>query len=416
MKLALVLNRFWPEVGGAETNLYFQAVELARRFDVTVFTPRRLAEEKDYEEHGGFKVHRLPDAFNRARAFPNLAARTFMPSLFTHLMRGGFDVVQAFASLNHNTLAAFAATRLLRTPRIFCSFDFLDYATLIREQGSRAAVSAITNHVPTRRKAFMLRHMEHVFAISQRELEFLRRFNPAASYSPVPVLADEYLQATPSPRARHGIGDDEFVYLCLGRVSEIKGQDLALEAFLRIHREVPRSRLVIVGRSDYEEGYVAAMRERIAETGLGDRVLFTGMVERADVIAWLAHSDAHVIPVRFLNSGAVVAETWAAGTVVIQSDVVDPNYVVDGENGYLFESESVEALAAQMRAASRDRERLAAMAERGRRFVLEKLTYPRLIETYTDVYQRLVRRPSSAFGTQAAAASGPASSSGSSMR
>ena len=47
LKLALVLNRFWPEVGGAETNLYFQARELARRFDVTVFTPRRLADEAE---------------------------------------------------------------------------------------------------------------------------------------------------------------------------------------------------------------------------------------------------------------------------------------------------------------------------------------------------------------------------------
>jgi len=392
LRIALVLNRFWPEVGGAETNLYFQAVELAKHYDVTVFTPKRLADEADHETHAGFSVHRLPDALNRGKRYPNLAARTFMPSLLPRLLRGGFDVVQVFPSLNDNSLLAFAATRLLRTPMVFCSFDFLDYAELIRAGGGSMDLNVIASHVPSRREACMLRRVEHVFAISQRELAFFRRFNANASYSPVPVLVDEYLEPSPSPRGRYGIAPEDFVFLCLGRVSEIKGQDLALEAFIRVQHELPGSRLVIVGRSDYEEGFVAAMKSRMEETGLGDRVLFTGMVDRPDVIAWLAHADAHVIPVRFMNSGAVVAETWAAGTIVIQSDAVDPNYVVDGENGYLFPSESVDALAEKMRAAWHNRATLPAMAERGRRFVLDNLTYQRLVEIYSEVYRRLVPR------------------------
>jgi glycosyltransferase involved in cell wall biosynthesis len=272
---------------------------------------------------------------------------------------------------------------------VFCSFDFLDYASLIRESGGRMDVNVIASYVPSRREAYMLKRVEHVFAISQRELAFFRQFNAHASYSPVPVLVDEYLVPSVSPRGRYGIGSDEFVFLCLGRVSEIKGQDLALEAFIRIQRDVPGSRLVIVGRSDYEEGFVSSMKRRIAEAGLADRVVFTGMVERPEVIGWLAHSDAHLIPVRFMNSGAVVAETWAAGTIVIQSDAVDPNYVVDGENGYVFESESVDALAARMVEAYRNRPNLHAMAARGRQFVLENLTYQRLVEIYSEVYRRL---------------------------
>jgi glycosyltransferase involved in cell wall biosynthesis len=392
LRIALVLNRFWPEVGGAETNLYFQAIELARQFDVTIFTPKRLADEADYEEHQGFRVHRLPDARNRGGRYPNLASGTLMPGLLPRLLRGGFDLIQVFPSLNHNSLIAFIASRLARTPFVFCSFDFLDYATLIREGGGRLDVNVIAGHTPSRREAFVLRRAEHVFAISQRELAFFRRYNPSASYSPVPVLVDEYLEPAASPRGRHGIGEQDFVFLCLGRVSEIKGQDLALEAFVRMHERAPGSRLVIVGRNDYEEGFVAAMRRRVQDAGLGDRVLFTGMVERPEVIGWLAHADAHVIPVRFMNSGAVVAETWAAGTVVIQSDAVDPNYVVNGDNGYLFRSEDIDDLAARMLDAHGNRPGLAAMAERGRAFVLENLTYQRLVELYAAEYRRLVPR------------------------
>ena len=391
----LVLNRFWPEVGGAETNLYFQACELARLYDVTGVTPRRLADEAEYEEHAGFRIHRLPDMLNRQRRFPNLGARTFMPSLLPRLLRGNFDLVQAFPSLNGNSQLAYAATRLLRIPFVFCSFDFLDYAQLIQQGGGRMDVDVIAGHEPSRREAHVLRRAEHVFSISQRELAFFRRCGASASYAPVPVQTDEYLVPAASPRAARGIGPEEFVYLCLGRVSAIKGQDIALEAFLRIQREAPNSRLVVVGRSDYETEFTAAMHRRIAQAGLGDRVLFTGMVERPEVIGWLAHADAHVIPVRFMNSGAVVAETWAAGTVVIQSDAVDPNYVVDGENGYLFPSESVEALGERMLAAYRNRANLHAMAARGREFVLANLTYQRLTAIYTEQYRRLAPQ---AFG------------------
>ena len=40
-KILFLVNRFYPEVGGAETNTFFQAKLLAKDHDVTVFTPMR---------------------------------------------------------------------------------------------------------------------------------------------------------------------------------------------------------------------------------------------------------------------------------------------------------------------------------------------------------------------------------------
>jgi glycosyltransferase involved in cell wall biosynthesis len=69
---------------------------------------------------------------------------------------------------------------------------------------------------------------------------------------------------------------------------------------------------------------------------------------------------------------------------------VDPNYVEDGVNGYVFPSESVLALAEKMLAAWHNRAQLDAMAARGKEFVLANLTYQRLIEIYAEQYRRLV--------------------------
>ena len=132
MKIALVLNRFYPEVGGAETNLYFQAQELSKRHQVTVFTPRRLPETPKNETIGAFAVRRLLDIRNR---LPNIGRDTFMPGIFFRILFGRFDAVMAFPSLNHNNILALLASKIRRIPFILCSFDLLDYAEIQKKTG-----------------------------------------------------------------------------------------------------------------------------------------------------------------------------------------------------------------------------------------------------------------------------------------
>ena len=145
MKIALVLNRFYPEVGGAETNLYFQAKELSKRHQVTVFTPRRLPETPKKETLGAFSVRRLLDVRNR---LPNIGRDTFMPGIFFRILFGGFDAVMAFPSLNHNNILALIASKIRRIPFILCSFDLLDYAEIQKKTGKRPFWPASRSFTP----------------------------------------------------------------------------------------------------------------------------------------------------------------------------------------------------------------------------------------------------------------------------
>lgn len=92
-----------------------------------------------------------------------------------------------------------------------------------------------------------------------------------------------------------------------------------------------------------------------------------------------------------MNSGAVVVETWASGTPVIQSDVVDPNLVADGLNGFLFKKGSVENLAEKMAEAYARKGELKRMAGEGAKLVREKYTYEYLIGLYEKAFGRLVK-------------------------
>jgi glycosyltransferase involved in cell wall biosynthesis len=237
-----------------------------------------------------------------------------------------------------------------------------------------------------------LRRFDHVFCISDKEIEFCRRYNANVDYSPVPVLASEYERQTTDPREKYGIAQEDFVFLALGRLSEIKGQDLVLEAFRRALPSLDGARLVFVGRTDYDPRMFNSMQQCIDEHDLGERVIFTGEVERDEVLAWLRHCDIHVIAVRFMNSGAVVVESWASGTPVIQSDVVDPNLVQDGHNGFLFARGSVEGLSQAMVRAFTGRTTLPKMGEAGFELVRQKYTYEHLIELYRQTFKDVLSR------------------------
>lgn len=387
LKLAIVTNRFYPEVGGAETNIFYQARMLAEKHELTVICPKRIKKPR-IEMEQGFRIIRLLDVFNNPPRYPNLAAKTLCPDLLLHLLRSDYDIIQCFPALNYNNALAFIAAKLRGIPFILCFFDFIDYAGEIAAKG-KIDPDILKSVQPSFYQRYILKHMDYAFAIADKEISFLQRFNPRVEYSPVPILSEEYETTVANPLGSLGLNEDNFVFLCLGRVSFIKGQDIALKAFAKAHPLMPKAKLVYVGRTDYEPEFYAQMQSEIITHDLQDSVFFTGMVDREIVLAWLRYADIHVIPVRFMNSGAVVVESWISSTPVIQSRVVDPNLVIEDYNGYLFDTEDPDDCAQKMLKAFNNRAFLPALAENGKALVKTKYTYEYLIELYNKCYKLL---------------------------
>jgi glycosyltransferase involved in cell wall biosynthesis len=125
-------------------------------------------------------------------------------------------------------------------------------------------------------------------------------------------------------RARHGL--DRY-YLFVGSLVNRKGPDILLRALTRVGLPC-----IVVG-----DGPMRASLERLASrSGIADRVIFTGALERHDVNRYYADAEALVLPSVSEGVPLVAIEALAAGTPVVASNLTGVASVVrDGENGLL---------------------------------------------------------------------------------
>ena len=145
----------------------------------------------------------------------------------------------------------------------------------------------------------------------------------------------------PAARAAFPQIQDRQLLLSLGRIDPVKNQSWLLEQAPAIFARHKRALLVLAGPST-DEPYECALRRRIAELSLGDRILLTGGLPSGDprLVGLLQSAAALILPSRSETFGLVILEAWAAGTMVLSANASGPAALVrQGHNGWLFDLE-----------------------------------------------------------------------------
>ncbi len=385
-RLLVVANRFAPQVGGAELVTLNIVQGLAIHFDVDVVTPLRDDAPRT-ERRDGFTVFRAWNLHNPVNRLPYLRAEALCPTVFTRLLSGAYDLVHCFPALNRNNQMALLGANLKRIPIFLTNYDAFDYALLLTRGG--AISDTLEQLTLTPRQRWQLKRFNAVFTISRRETAMISEVNPNTFLSTVPAILEEHDREVDVEafRQKYLRGYNGPVILCLSRVAHIKGQDLLLSALPYLREKLPRFVVLIVGRSDFEPDYYRQLQAYVQNNNLEEHVCFTGPLSRDEALASFRVCDVHVFPMRFMNSGAVVVETWAARKPVLLSNMVDPNYVVEGENGFTFDVADPQDLCEKLVLMLRDREHCQIMGANGRRLVEEKFQYPHLIRQYMAAYE-----------------------------
>jgi 1,2-diacylglycerol 3-alpha-glucosyltransferase len=137
-------------------------------------------------------------------------------------------------------------------------------------------------------------------------------------------------------RRRLGVKDDEKMVLTVGRVAWEKNIDLVLKGFALLHKDDPKTKLVIAGNGPAMKHCV----ELACELGISDSTTFPGFVSDDDLPKYYAACDTFTIASKFETQGLVLLEAMATAKPITGIDYrAVGELIVDGWNGFKFKEE-----------------------------------------------------------------------------
>lgn len=200
----------------------------------------------------------------------------------------------------------------------------------------------------------------HVFA----SCEFVRQSGikagiPAENIETMHHMADlETFSLAPDRewlRAEFGWSPDTPVITAAARLDKDKGFTRLVNAFEKVHAEMPEARLLICGVPSPGTSHDQVIKSRVKELHLEEYIKFAGY--RKDLPRIFAGSDVFSQPIKFDASSLVILGAMATGLPVVAcySGSV-PEVVADGETGLLSELDDRDALANNLLKLLRDPE------------------------------------------------------------
>lgn len=290
---------------------------------------------------------------------------------------GSYDVVHVHSLYLYPQFAAAREARRHGVPYVVSPHGALD--PWLRGRGRlQKAVAEV---------AWQRRMLERAAALhftSEEESRLTRDVAPKVARVIVPLgIRWGEFQQLPPPAGLRGSGP---VVLTLGRLSPKKGLDVLVRAFAIAARDVPGATLVIAGPDD--EGLRPGLAELAAKEGMGDRVLFPGMLHGNEKLAALAAADVWALPSHTENFGIAVVEALAAGRATVVSPAVNLAADIERSGAGLIAEPEPERFGAAIASLLRDPARRAELGARAREFARGydwDALAPRIVAMYDQV-------------------------------
>ncbi len=196
--------------------------------------------------------------------------------------------------------------------RILWTTDALTclFANVINPEGE--GVKRLLQEAKVTRKAM------HIIANGNINGVDLKRFTPGKNRE--------------AKRAELGIAQDAVVFTFVGRLVKDKGIPELVDCFLKLNKEYPNSKLILIGREEPELDPLSEETKSLMHSS--PAIICAG--EQKDVPTWLAASDIYILPSHregFCNS---LLEAGAMALPSITYDVCGCNDSVDDTTGILI--------------------------------------------------------------------------------
>lgn len=172
-------------------------------------------------------------------------------------------------------------------------------------------------------------------------------------------------------------------FLITGRISEAKGQDIAIDACqILLDRGLNNFELNIAGNGILEENHSTEVLKKVHLLGF-----------QKDMSIIRKNNDVELICSRAEAFGRVTAEAMMSGLPVIGSNSGGtPELIINGRNGFLFDPGNINDLADKMEFFIKHQEMIKSIGKEAQKYASEHFSIELCAQKIFDLYKSLVMR------------------------
>ena len=179
-----------------------------------------------------------------------------------------------------------------------------------------------------------------------------------------------------------------FTFVFIGRLVRDKGINELVEAFERLNKEYPNTRLLLVGRQEPELDPLKP--ETIAKIDNDKNIEAVG--QQSDVRPWLAASNAFVFPSYREGFPNVVIEAGAMGLPSIVTDINGSReIIIEGKNGTIIPPRDADALYMALKSFLGHPDKCTQMASNGRPLVTSRYEQSYVRKCLKEYYREILQ-------------------------
>ena len=237
---------------------------------------------------------------------------------------------------------------------------------------------------------WLISGMDTVIATSRGSASYLRRPSRV-----IPHGIDTTTFCPPVDRCalRRSLGLSESITIgCFGRIRRQKGTDVFVDVMLEVLPQHSKVTALVMGRATgRHRPFLHSLREKVAQAGLEDQILFLPEAPVDAMPRWYQALDLFVAPQRWEGFGVTPLEAMACGVPVIATTVgAFDELVVEGKTGRLIQPGDVGRMRAAVRTALRSFDTLRQWSAAARRHVEQRFRIENEAAALNALYRELL--------------------------
>ncbi|MHC4636400.1 MAG: glycosyltransferase family 4 protein [Planctomycetota bacterium] len=390
MKIVHIITRLI--LGGAQENTLITCKLLAERgHDVTLITgPTAGPEGKlfDYVENSGFKVITVKHLIRKICPYSDTLAYFELKKILKKIKP---DIVHTH-SAKAGILGRYAGYNLKakwgeNLPGVVHTIHGLAFHPYQRECLNKLYIAV--EKTAGKRTDFFISVADAMSA--QAQAAGIGTDKPYVTiYSA--VEEEDFLNPIPESkriefRHKYGIADDAVVLVCVARLFELKGHNYIIDSAKELSKQFDKAVWLFVGDGNLSDHY----KEQVRESGLADKIKFTGLLPPQQIPLAIQSSDILVHCSLREGLARTLPQAMLCSRPAISFDVDGAREVINDDTGRLIEAKNVRKLINACAELIENRELRERLGQFGRESVKEKFAPETMVDTIEAVYKKCLQ-------------------------